>query len=503
MLSEARKIHNPSLKMESASAPPIPSATRPNTPTTSEYGSQAASGEATPTNNPPVSSFADFVKSALAKVKASSAGEEEYDPACPTPMDESPAETETPRYNLRNHRSQPPIPSDSEGSAREAGDQSKEERIEELARAAFNKKHQSQNPYKWRNPLFKAKQQSQGKKDARGFRKRIKNMTSKPQFQEKLIFGKAGPPPKFVPIKEDDLTNEKGNVVNANLKTAILHLQGEVIKMDTWQNQMVQGTKLTANRAETLALESLRRHQHGCIELRGKGLEAEAAKIWSKARLFCHCINKKFGVDIAEHDLADVYWSGPVLCGHFHDLKAGGVFDTLVNRKKRLGSWAGLESEKDFHLSIDRTKTNQERLMVTALTWLKIRHQEMLAAGKMKADEVKVVKVKTLPNGIAIKAKDEPDAPLFFVRTMSECEALFTAEELELFNDSKKRKRDEYRSRAKDRKKAEKRDNPNFMPLGPSPKPKEATPAEAAGTATAAATQAERIGQLDINADTA
>ena len=164
--------------MESTNAAPIPPATRPNTPATS--------------------SFADFVKSALAKVKATSSGEEEYDPACPTPMDESPKEPDIPRYNLRNHRGQPPIPSDSEGSAREAGDKSRDS-MEELARAAFIQKQK--NPYKWRNPLLKAKQQSQGKKDARRFRKRIKNMTSKPNFQEKMIFGKAAPPPSLSPSR--------------------------------------------------------------------------------------------------------------------------------------------------------------------------------------------------------------------------------------------------------------------------------------------------------------
>ena len=31
-----------------------------------------------------------------------------------------------------------------------------------------------------------------------------------------------------------------------------------------------------------------------------------------------------------------------------------------------------------------------------------------------------------------MKAKDDPDAPLYFVRTMSECEALFTPDELEI-----------------------------------------------------------------------
>ena len=78
-----------------------------------------------------------------------------------------------------------------------------------------------------------------------------------------------------------------------------------------------------------------------------------------------------------------------------------------------------------------------------------------------------------------------------------------SAEELELFNDSKKKKREENRNKAKERKKAEKLMNPNFMPLGPSPKPKDDNPAKAGDPATAAATQAERIGQLNINADKA
>ena len=141
--------------------------------------------------------------------------------------------------------------------------------------------------------------------------------------------------------------------------------------------------------------------------------------------------------------------------------------------------------------------------MVTALTWLKIRQQQMLADGKIKPEDVKVAKVKTLPNGIAIKSKDDPEAPLYFIKTMTECETLFTAEELELFNDSKKKKREENRNKAKERKKAEKLMNPNFMPLGPSPKPKDDNPAKAGDPATAAATQAERIGQLNINADMA
>ena len=94
--------------MESNHAAPISTPTRPNTPTTSEYGSQVTSGEATPTNQNRVTSFAEVVQSALAKVtpagqNKSDEADEPYDPAFPTPMEEDPADVDDDTPTLRCH----------------------------------------------------------------------------------------------------------------------------------------------------------------------------------------------------------------------------------------------------------------------------------------------------------------------------------------------------------------------------------------------------------------
>ena len=189
--------------MESADAAPISNPTRPNTPTTSEYGSQAASGETTPTNHDRVTSFAKVVQSVLAEVQQSEqqSGQPEegtpYDPEFPTPMEEDLVADDNPRYNLRNaHRAQQPIPSDSEGSTKET---SRNERVEALARQAFKEKQR--NPYRWTNPLLAGKNHTSNSRGGKRLRKRIKSMTAKESFKEQVIWGKAGPPPSLSPSR--------------------------------------------------------------------------------------------------------------------------------------------------------------------------------------------------------------------------------------------------------------------------------------------------------------
>ena len=323
------------------------------------------------------------------------------------------------------------------------------------------------NQYYWENPELR-------KKDPALYM----SMENSEVHKERLAFGLTGPPPKLDPIQEEDITNEKGNHTVALLGKAILDLQEQVSANHDFAVEAIANVSYVANRAEATAMEGLRRTMQGCIELRGQDLENLRKVYPNPTDLFCHAVGKKYGVTIEKHEITQAFWSGPVVCAHFADMKPGSNYEKLTNRQKYFGGWAGRPEEKGFKVSIDRSKTNQERQIVSALTWLKELHRTKVAEGKMAKDKVALIRVKTLANGIAAKVAEDPGVPLLYVKSMTEAEALFQPEELEDFRCLMRQKKNASKARNKDRKKsqAQKRlTNANATPLGNRANPKPST----------------------------
>ena len=296
------------------------------------------------------------------------------------------------------------------------------------------------------------------------------------------------PPPKLDPIQEEDIQNEKGNHTMALLGKAILDLQEQVSANHDFAVEAIANVSYVANRAEATAMEGLRCTVQGCVELRGQDLESLRHSYPDPADLFCHAVERKYGVKVGKQEITQAFWSGPVVCAHFADMKPGSNYEKLTNRQKHFGGWAGRPEEKGFKVSIDRSKTNQERQIVSALTWLKELHRSKVAEGKMGKDQVALIRVKTLANGIATKVSEDPGVPLIYVKSLTEAEAMFQPDELEDFRCVMRQKKNASKARSKDRKKsqAQKRlTNANTTPLGKKPSPK-STPGDSIPTPTPA-----------------
>ena len=76
-------------------------------------------------------------------------------------------------------------------------EESRQDRIERLARAEYNKRNK--DPYRWENPNLPAKQQVRNRAAKNKLRKTIKEMGSEPDFQKRVLWGEAPPPPQVRP----------------------------------------------------------------------------------------------------------------------------------------------------------------------------------------------------------------------------------------------------------------------------------------------------------------
>ena len=295
---------------------------------------------------------------------------------------------------------------------------------------------------------------------------------------ERVNFGPYGTPP---PInKNHDRRNSKATVAKA-MEQAI-SVEDDLIALRDWTARTIAHVSEVANRAEATANEAVRRNTVGMLELRGSGMPDPTLDKTPAVKLFCDLILKKYGVKVATNELKRVQWMGPALCGHFVNLKEGTSYDKLTNREKYLGGWGGLPEAKGVKINLDRYKTNQERNMVSALTWLKERQARLYDEGKITGSQVSIVKVKTLANGIAYKRSLDKEAPLIIVKSMAEVEALFETQELLEFKQERKANKKKNKKEAKKNHKEDKKgenENPEPTPAPvPPPIPQNGDPEE-------------------------